>query len=642
MSKTLRKSVLLTIIALGILFFKGTVVNAETMSEEFKSYLNEEGKYEMNSVVPTDEDYFALMVDKVTYDENQNWNGLMFTDVASDYSEVDLTINAYESNEEKHRVKLQWNYDEIANKKIQNFMDTTVKNKTKFDVKDLELVNYWYNSIKNNYKAQLIMYSGELKSILDYGNIEFEVSTRGGGGAPFKSETIGFAYFGYNDSVYRVVNGFGATADHIMYVPTETENTPEAIKLAAQERIDNYIGESDLEVSYVSTAWEYWVSYFYEEMKGEWILDNPNLTKEEFEQMGNVYMPSYPSFEEGFKAEFGLAEVSKTDLIYTIDIPIDENMGDCKYIVIRRDSSKMINPISKTSDLSTNIEISTNETLPLDTIIKAKELTSGSEYERIIKILNLTDNLTVDLKLYSNSLEQYITKLDDGTFNVKIPIPENLKGKKLRVYYVDENGNTESSDLNNDDDDDYAVFTTSHFSIYTLGYKDENYTPIPTKVKVIFDFNGGKFGNKTTYTYEDWNANLYDSLIKPTRDGYKFKGYFTEKNGGTKFEMILNEAGIDNNMIFYAQWEENSGVGESEVQKPIQDSMQESTSEAENNLSNNSNSGTNINTNTNNNVVNSSSPQTGDNIVVFIVILGISILGVILTFIVKKQKNKDE
>ena len=72
------------------------------MSDEFKSYLNDDGKLEMNSVLPTNDDHFAFMVDMFTYSEDQ-WLGLMLTNVASDYSEVDFTINADEANEEKRQ-----------------------------------------------------------------------------------------------------------------------------------------------------------------------------------------------------------------------------------------------------------------------------------------------------------------------------------------------------------------------------------------------------------------------------------------------------------------------------------------------------------------------------------------------------------
>ena len=86
--------------------------------------------------------------------------------------------------------------------------------------------------------------------------------------------------------------------------------------------------------------------------------------------------------------------------------------------------------------------------------------------------------------------------------------------------------------------------------------------------KVIFDANGGTFENSTTYTIDNWDATLYDSLVTPTRDGYTFKGYFTEKTEGTKFEMILNESGIDSDMTFYAQWEENKTSIEPEIENP--------------------------------------------------------------------------
>ena len=330
-------------------------------------------------------------------------------------------------------------------------------------------MNYQYNRIKNGYKAELTMFSGELKNALNYENIEFKLSGRAGSSAPLKRESVGFFYITYAGSIYNVINPFGATAEHIIYVPTETENTKEALIEATQKRIDDYLGETDVEVSYLSTAWEYWVNYHYQDMRDVWMEDNPSLTIEQFEQLGNAYIPVYTSFEEGFEDVFELSGISEDDIMAYVDVPIDENMGDGFDVIIRRDSSKMVNPISKTSDLSTDIEISTTETLPLDTIIQAKELTSGAEYEKIIKLINLTDNKTFDLKLYSNSIEDYITKLDDGTFEVKIPIPEDFEGKDLVVYYVDENNKKVEYDV--DVEGNYAVYNTNHFSIYTLAVK---------------------------------------------------------------------------------------------------------------------------------------------------------------------------
>ena len=77
--------------------------------------------------------------------------------------------------------------------------------------------------------------------------------------------------------------------------------------------------------------------------------------------------------------------------------------------------------------------------------------------------------------------------------------------------------------------------------------------------KVIFDANGGVFKeDKKSLTIEQWKNEYEETLEKPTKEGYTFKGYYIEKIGGTKFELILAESGIDQDMTFYAQWEEKN------------------------------------------------------------------------------------
>ena len=81
------------------------------------------------------------------------------------------------------------------------------------------------------------------------------------------------------------------------------------------------------------------------------------------------------------------------------------------------------------------------------------------------------------------------------------------------------------------------------------------------RYNVVFDSNGGVFNeNKTILTIENWKNEYEETLEKPIREGYEFKGYYTEKIGGTKFELILAESGIDSDMTFYAQWEEKSNT----------------------------------------------------------------------------------
>lgn len=101
--------------------------------------------------------------------------------------------------------------------------------------------------------------------------------------------------------------------------------------------------------------------------------------------------------------------------------------------------------------------------------------------------------------------------------------------------------------------------------------------------KVSFDANGGIFANgKDTLIFENWDKDTYkydyekgnNNIEKPTRDGYEFLGYYTEKTGGTTLDLIMAEVGIDSDRTFYAQWkevekeqEEISFMGDTDNQK---------------------------------------------------------------------------
>lgn len=79
-----------------------------------------------------------------------------------------------------------------------------------------------------------------------------------------------------------------------------------------------------------------------------------------------------------------------------------------------------------------------------------------------------------DIKLYSESTNKYVTKLENGTFEVKIPLDPKFEGKNLVVYYTDEAGKVTEYTVTVKDG--YATFTTNHFSIYTLAVKTNNNT----------------------------------------------------------------------------------------------------------------------------------------------------------------------
>lgn len=73
--------------------------------------------------------------------------------------------------------------------------------------------------------------------------------------------------------------------------------------------------------------------------------------------------------------------------------------------------------------------------------------------------------------------------------------------------------------------------------------------------KISFDANGGEFSNgDDILIFDDVEEFDYANLEEPTRKGYEFIGYYNQEES---LEDIMNgESGIDDDMIFYAKWEQ--------------------------------------------------------------------------------------
>jgi len=154
------------------------------------------------------------------------------------------------------------------------------------------------------------------------------------------------------------------------------------------------------------------------------------------------------------------------------------------------------------------------------------------------------------------------------------------------------------------------------------------------KNKVVLDANGGEFANgNNNLVFENWNNEDYEydfekgenNLENPVREGYRFLGYFTKVAGGIKIDNIMAEAGIDEDMIFYAQWEEISGEGA----PPIP--------EGEEQINNNNNNSENTSSGANNNSRETvKNPQTGDNILFFVGMFLTAVISLAVTTIFRK------
>ena len=78
-------------------------------------------------------------------------------------------------------------------------------------------------------------------------------------------------------------------------------------------------------------------------------------------------------------------------------------------------------------------------------------------------------------------------------------------------------------------------------------------------IKVSFDANDGFCG--VTYYYTDDNGVLAD-LPVPSRDGYNFVGWFTDKTGGTK---VTIDTKFTKNTTVYAHWSGGPGVSYGDI-----------------------------------------------------------------------------
>ena len=309
--------------------------------------------------------------------------------------------------------------DEDTKAVVSEYLKKLSDEKDTYSINDMEFVAYWING------GTMLYYSKEFMSAID--NKNFELDVRAGYHDPLATGGFGVASFKYNDTVYYFRDWFGAEGEHVLYAPTGTADAD--LMKAVQERIDKNFGEGKAVLSDCGTL----------------------------EQM----------FEED-EVDPDILELSQDGHVYKVTI--GENTY---YTLLASGTAKMQDVTYSTSDILTDVTISLeNAKVPMDTLVNVKKITSGAEYEKILNILKIADNEMFDLKLFTLSTEKYITKFEDGSFEVKIPISEKLAGKDLAVYYVDENEKVETYDVTVVDG--YAVFNTSHFSIYTLGEKVAN------------------------------------------------------------------------------------------------------------------------------------------------------------------------
>jgi len=455
-----------------------------------------------------------------------------------------------------------------------------------FVLKDLYLINYLNVEDEEINDNLALNFAKDLIELTNGSNMSYEFDFRCGNSGNGLHSALGGTVVVYYNDVPVDTTKIGLNYVNVIYVPNDTADSDEARIAAALKRITDYLGTNN------------------------GISMTTGGTLQSITEAKGYYWNADGFFDE---------TTSGTNY-YNLTI----NGKTYKFVVCKKDASELETPKYVGTDVISKISVTSDDkTIPLDTVVTAKKV----ESDEIKKALGTEVYEAYDITLYSNAKETRVTELENGMFKVSIPVPEKLKNiENLTVYYIDDNGNKYDYNGKVDNETGIATFETNHFSTYAIAEK-ETYI-------VTFDGNGGTFKDGKTLTIDKWEIGMEDTLEEPIKDGYKFLGFFTKATGGTKLELILAESGIDENMTFYAQWQEVSAGGGVP-------GIPEGGEQEENNNTGNTNTGNinigNTNTgNTNTNKPTGNNPQTGDNIVMFIVISLMAFVGIIVTIKVKK------
>lgn len=300
-----------------------------------------------------------------------------------------------------------------------------------FIMEDLETINYkyafpsfgeWIDSIN-----AIINYSSEFQKKIGNMNIGTKLDARAGWDDQFSSGCFGFLNLLFDNVIYSYVNTAGVKQNNVLYVPDETPNTRDTYIKAALDRVNKYIPKANVKIEYAG-------------------------------QINDIDDFGILPLED-------IVDVNKTlGEYYKVTIGEEEY-----YYFIAKDSSKMRTPVMNTIDALTDISIKTNASeVPLDSKINTIVIDAKSnEYKEFLNKVNVTNGMVVDLKLFSDSINKNISKLDSGVFKVYVPLNDELRKLDLTAYYIKDDGQIEKHNVKTEGD--YLVFETDHFSTYIIG-----------------------------------------------------------------------------------------------------------------------------------------------------------------------------
>ena len=182
----------------------------------------------------------------------------------------------------------------------------------------------------------------------------------------------------------------------------------------------------------------------------------------------------------------------------------------------------------------------------------------GQDFKVKYNITNLnvtTNNVAIDGNLGDNSYRVSA----DKDFTAKLEVIVGYKLPELIIVKIGEEELDITKYTYNSETGEIVIPKENITEKITI-----EATALEITYKLILDVNEGEFRDgKNKLEFDDVTKCDMTKIENPVRDGYTFKGWYTEKTGGIALEIIMSsEDGIKEDTTFYAQWEENSREGD--------------------------------------------------------------------------------
>lgn len=486
------KKILIVILLFGLVLLPNINAKAKVNSyDELAQLLAPNGEVSINAVK-------SIVSDKLTVDELSNMYFNIYyyelysylTNCNEDLSVCDLSLytpslnEAHDLTPNVRQVKVNWaSENDNAKKIVGDAVNDILKNSMQgayedniYVLEDLDYVNYMYmrekhptSSDSSNsadyYNQRRIDYITKFNNITKYANVTALAQVKSGDANVIYSMYNSSVAILYDGVIYDVLKENTDRTLNIytyftMYIPDETENSKDAYMKVAQERLDKYFGKGEVTIGYGGIL-----------SNGCSSIGCANDQKYTNDQIGGNY--------------------------YTLTI------GDYTYpyFLIVRDSSKMQDVDISSKDYETQVSVKVKDSfVPRDTYIKVEKVEQDSDdYSKIEEKLATPKFIAYDISLYSDTLKENITTITNGSFEVSIPVPEELKNENLIVYYIKEDGSLEEHTVTVKDN--YATFTTNHFSQYILAATNKTETPVKPDTNQSESSNNAQTGTINTILY---------------------------------------------------------------------------------------------------------------------------------------------